>query len=248
MASDFKKPNLCHTLFPEEVATKMWPLPVDELFFVGPSAKSRFHTLGIHTISDLANSNLTMLKHHLGNKYATLIHDYANGLDDDEVVAEEEKNKGYGNSITLAQDVTDLTTANQVLLALCETVGSRLRSAKVSASCITVEVKYADFQTKSHQTTLADVTNSTNLIYEAACKLFMEFWNHSPIRLLGVRATKLDENEFSQVSLFDTGKQEKLTKLDSAIDKIRDKFGTDAVKRASFIKDDAICKHRLGKK
>lgn len=247
MASDFKKPNLCHTLYPEEISVKMWPLPVEELFLVGPSAKNRFHTLGIHTIGDLANSNLVMLKHHLGNKYATLIHDYANGLDEDEVLAQEEKNKGYGNSITLAFDVTDLTTASQVLLALCETVGSRLRSAKMSASCITVEIKYADFQTKSHQTTLADVTNSTNVIYETARKLFLEFWNHSPIRLLGVRASKLDENEFSQVSLFDSGKHEKLNKLDSAIDKIRDKYGTDAVKRASFLKDDSICKHRLGK-
>jgi DNA polymerase-4 len=85
------------------------------------------------------------------------------------------------------------------------------------------------------------------VIYEAACKLFLDFWNHSPIRLLGVRATKLDENEFSQVSLFDSVKHEKLNKLDSAIDQIRNKFGTDAVKRASFLKDDSICMHRLGK-
>lgn len=247
MASDFKKPNLCHTLYPDEIKTKMWPLPVEELFFVGPSAKQRFDTLGIHTIKELALSNLTMLKHHLGHKYAIMIHDYANGIDEEEVVAEEEKSKGYGNSITLSQDVTELSIANQVLLALCETVGYRLRSAKVVGSCITVEIKYADFHTKSHQTTLQDVTNSTNTIYEAVCKLFLEFWDHSPIRLLGVRVTRLDENEYSQISLFETKNHEKLNKLDHAIDEIRNKFGTDAVKRASFLKEDSICKHRLGK-
>lgn len=247
MASDFKKPNLCHTLFPEEIPTKMWPLPVEELFFVGPSTKNRFHNLGIRTIYDLAHSDLNLLKLQLGSKYASLIHDYANGIDDDPVEPEEAKNKGCGNSITLATDVNDLGTAKQVLLALSETVGSRLRQNNTSASCITVEIKYADFHKKSHQMTLPEVTNATNEIYKAACQLFAEFWDHSPIRLLGVRASKLDENEFTQLSLFQTKKSEKLTKLDSAIDSIRNKYGTDAVKRASFLKGDAICKHRLGK-
>ena len=235
MASDFKKPNLCHTLFFNEISTKMWPLPVEELFFVGPSAKNRFNMLGIHTIYDLAHSDLNILRHHIGNKYAQLIYDYANGIDDELVEVEEEKNKGYGNSITLARDVSDLSTAYQVILALSETVASRLRTSKSSCSCITVEIKYADFRKKSHQKTLSDVTNSTNEIYKAACQLFDEFWDKSPIRLLGIRATKLDENEFSQLSLFETEKSEKLTKLDHAIDSIRDKFGSDSIKRASFL-------------
>lgn len=237
MASDFKKPNLCHTLFFDEIPTKMWPLPVEELFFVGPSAKNRFNMLGIHTIYHLAHSDLNILRHHIGNKYAQLIYDYANGIDDELVEVEEEKNKGYGNSITLARDVSDLSTAYQVLLALSETVASRLRSSKSSCSCITVEIKYADFRKKSHQKTLSDVTNSTNEIYKAACQLFDEFWDKSPIRLLGIRATKLDENEFSQLSLFETQKSEKLTKLDHAIDSIRDKFGSDSIKRASFLNE-----------
>lgn len=247
MASDFKKPNLCHTLFYDEIPTKMWPLPVEELFFVGPSAANRFHTLGIHTIYDLAHSDLMMLKHHIGGKYAEFIHAYANGIDDEPVEVEEEKSKGCGNSTTLAKDVCDADSAHQVLLALSETVGFRLRKANISCSCITVEIKYADFHKKSHQMTLSDVTNSTYAIYEAACHLFDEFWDKSPIRLLGVRATKLDENEYSQLSLFQTEKAEKLTKLDAAIDSIRNKFGTDSVKRASFLKEDAVCNHRLGK-
>ncbi len=247
MASDFKKPNLCHTLFFDEIPTKMWPLPVEELFFVGPSAKNRFHMLGIHTIYDLAHSDLNILKHHIGNKYSQLIYDYANGIDEESVEVEEEKNKGYGNSITLARDVSDSSTAYQVLLALSETVASRLRTSKTSCSCITVEIKYADFRKKTHQKTLPDVTNSTNKIYEAACQLFDGFWDKSPIRLLGIRTTKLEENDFSQLSLFQTEKSEKLTKLDHAIDSIRNKFGTESVKRARFLKEDAICKHRLGK-
>lgn len=247
MASDFKKPNLCHTLYPEEIPDKMWPLPVEELFFVGNSAKKKFNMLGIKTIYDLAHSDLAMLETHIGKKYAALIHDFANGIDNEPVVTEEPKSKGCGNSITLAQDVTDALAAQQVLLALSETVASRLRVANVKCSCLTVEIKYADFSTKSHQTTLDHETNSTNEIYEASCQIFHEFWDHSPIRLLGIRGTKLEENDYAQISLFGNEKSEKLTKLDSAIDNIRNKFGTDSIKRASFLNDNSVCRHKVGK-
>ena len=247
MASDFKKPNLCHSLFPAEIPDKMWPLPVEELFFVGKSAKAKFQSLGIRTIYDLAHTNTTVLKAHLGNKYSTLIHAYANGIDEEPVEAADPKAKGCGNSITLGKDVLDTATAKQVLLALSETVGARLRSSSVTCSCITVEIKYADFHTCTHQTILPNQTNTTATIYEAACRLFDEFWDNSPIRLLGIRTTKLDENDFSQISLFENKQSEKLKKLDSAIDSIRNKFGVDAVKRASFLKEDTICTHRLGK-
>ena len=89
--------------------------------------------------------------------------------------------------------------------------------------------------------------NTTATIYEAACRLFDEFWDSSPIRLLGIRTTKLDDTEFSQISLFDNKQSEKFKKLDSAIDSIRNKYGIDSVKRASFLKEDTICKHKLGK-
>ncbi len=247
MASDFKKPNLCHSLFPSEIPEKMWPLPVDELFFVGKSAKTKFQILGIHTIYDLAHTDVSILKTHLGNKYSLLIHDYANGIDDELVEETDTRAKGCGNSITLGQDVTDRAMAKQVLLALSETVGARLRSSNVTCSCITVEIKYTNFQTYTHQTILPRQTNTTVTIYEAACRLFDEFWDNSPIRLLGIRTTKLDDTDFSQISLFDNKQSEKYKKLDSAIDSIRNKYGIDAVKRASFLQEDTICNHKLGK-
>lgn len=248
MASDFKKPNLCHSLYPQEINEKMWPLPVDELFFVGRSAQKKVEALGIRTIKDLATMDLSILKSHLGTKYGELIYRYANGIDDEEVKTEEGPNKGYGNSITLFKDITDLNLANHVLLALSETVSSNLRNANVKCNCITVEWKDYDFVTRSHQTTLESPVNTTNQIYETACKLLKEGWDMTPLRLLGIRATKLNTDDYCQLSLFHTEKDEKLEKLDLAIDKIRNKFGTDSIKRASFLTDSAICKHHLGKK
>lgn len=247
MASDFQKPNLCHSLFPEEIQEKMWPLPVSELYFVGRSTQKKIEDLGIHTIQHLATMDLTILKSHLGNKYGELIYKYANGIDEEEVKSEEGPNKGYGNSITLIKDITELDLANQVLLALCETVSSNLRNANVKCNCITVEWKDLEFISKSHQTTLEIPVNTTIQLYETACKLLREAWDRTPLRLLGVRASKLDTNDYSQLSLFYTEKDEKLEKLDLAIDKIRNKFGTDSIKRASFLSDNAICKHHLGK-
>lgn len=238
MASDFKKPNLCHTLFPEEIPQKMWPLPVGELFFVGRSAKSRLSLMGIRTIGELAYTDLSVLKDHFGEKYAALIHQYANGIDNSPVEAEEPENKGIGNSTTLSRDVTDFAAACQILLVLSESVGARLRKSGHKCSCITVEKRDCDFRNSSHQLTLASPTNSTNLIYETAVRLLKELWDAFPIRLLGLRVTKFDEPDYQQLSLFDTSDTKKQEKLDQALDSIRDRFGAGAVKRASFLKQE----------
>lgn len=244
MASDFEKPNRTHTLFPDEIPTKMWPLPIQELFFVGRSAKEKFHQLGIFTIGEIANSPVELLQSHLGNKYGTLIHAYANGIDPSPVVSEHDtKNKGYGNSVTLSHDVVDEATAKQVLLSLCETVSSRLRSDKVRCNCITIELKDCDFNTRSHQVTLPTATDITSILYETSCMLFHETWDHAPLRLIGVRASRISEDDYRQMDLFGSDKTEKLEKLDTAVDTIRDRFGTDSIKRASFLDPDAIVGH-----
>ena len=129
MASDFEKPNKIHTLFPEEISKKMWPLPVGNLFLVGESAKKRLNSLGIFTIGDLANADPNYVRQHL-KKHGEVIYQYANGNGETELVCSESDNKGYSNEITLSNDVQDAETAKLVLLSLCETVCSRLRKDK----------------------------------------------------------------------------------------------------------------------
>ena len=112
MASDFKKPNLVHTLFPEEIPKKMWPLPVGELFFVGPSMCKKLEALGIHTIGDVAASNPQLLVSHF-KKHGELIWNYANGFDIELPVNHKAANKSFGNSVTLHFDVTDAENAKK---------------------------------------------------------------------------------------------------------------------------------------
>lgn len=247
MASDFRKPDRCHSLWLSEVPEKMWPMPVRELFFVGGAAEKKMTAMGISTIGDLAHCDVRLLRSHLGNKYAELIHNYANGIDEEPVAERDPINKGYGNSETLSRDVDDYETACQVLLSLCETVGARLRSDHVVCNCICVELRDWQFHNQSHQLTLPSPTDSTSVIYQNACKLLKDSWDFTPLRLIGVRSSRIASDDYCQLSLFDSGKDQKMEQFEKAVDSIRDKFGIDSIKRASFLRDDSIVDHAASK-
>lgn len=234
MASDFEKPDKVHSLFPNEIQKKMWPLPVGELFFVGRATRAKLYNLGIRTIGELAASDRNIIISHLG-KHGALIHDYANGIDFTPVAAEAADSKGYGNSTTISHDVTDAEEAKKYLLSLCESVGSRLRKDHVMAGVVAVTVKAFDFSRGSHQCTLNSPTNVTSELYAHACQLFDEYWDGSPIRLIGVSTSKITKETMRQLNLLEQDKYIRQGKLENAIDDIRKKFGNDAVMRASFL-------------
>ncbi len=239
MASDFKKPNLVHTLYSQEISTKLWHLPVSSLFMCGHSSVEALRKLGILTIGDLAHSDPEILQAHLKSHGQTLW-EYANGIDTSCIVAEPVKMKGIGNSTTLTTDAVTKEEAYHTLLQLAESVGSRVRASHELAGMVSTEIKYASFQSVSHQTTLEVPSSSTNVIYQTACRLFDELWNGKPIRLLGIRTSKLvSDTEPRQMSLFElqeeTPKSEKQQKLDSALDSLRDKYGKDIIKRGSLL-------------
>lgn len=237
MASDFKKPNLVHTLYSWEIQQKMWPLPVSSLFMCGRSSVETLRKLGIVTIGDLARADLAIVEAHL-KSHGTTLWNYANGQDTSEVLTEPLKAKGVGNSTTLSADVTTRSDAHKVLLGLAESVGRRLRASHHLAGSVCTEIKYSNFQSVSHQMQLDIPTASTDVIYKQACSLFDALWNGAPIRLLGIRTTKLvTEDEPIQLNLFDYAApiSEKQQKLDAALDSIRSRFGKDSIKRGSLL-------------
>ncbi|MDD6480843.1 MAG: DNA polymerase IV [Lachnospiraceae bacterium] len=235
MASDFKKPDRVHTLFPEEIATKMWPLPVRDLFFVGKAAEKKLYGMGIRTIGDLAQADPQALTHVL-KKQGEVLWRYANGLDDSPVETESPDAKGYSNSITVPMDITESGEAKKVLLSLTENVCRRLRQDEVRVETVTVQIRFNDLTRASHQCPLPAATNITQEIYDNVCRLFEEMWDGTPIRLLGVSTAKVTrEAQGRQMSLFDSTDYEKLEKLDSAMDSIRSRFGAGAVQRASSL-------------
>lgn len=245
MASDFQKPNLVHTLFPYEIQDKMWGLPVGELFLVGRSTERTLHTLGIHTIGELARADVNMLRASL-KKQGEVIWKFANGEGVSLVEAEPADAKSYGNATTIAFDVTDEDTAKMVLMSLADTVGRRLRRDGARAKVVSINIKYNDLSKASHQCELGYATNVTDEIYRTAVQLFEELWDGRPVRLLGIQTSHVSRAENGrQMSLLDTADYEKREKLDRVMDDIRERFGTDAVKRASFLMQDQI-EHAAG--
>ena len=198
MAGDFEKPNKVHTLFPEEVEEKMWPLPVRDLFLVGPATERKLKLYGIYTIGQLANADVKMLRRRLGKHGETIWH-FANGRNADAVCPQPQENKGYGNSVTTAQDVVNTHQAHQVLLSLCETVAARMRKDGKCGGCVMVHIRTYEFQHASHQKVLLGITNMTSQIFEAACQVFDELWDGvTPLRQLGVQMTRLSNEPYQQ--------------------------------------------------
>lgn len=241
MASDFEKPDKIHTLFPEEIPVKMWPLPVSELFMVGHSSAGRLSQLGIRTIGELAGCSPEFLQQHF-KSHGRLMWEYANGIDDSPLNPDAHDPKGVGNSTTLAADAKTAAEAKKVLLALSEQVSSRLRRSHQIAQTVTVEIKYSTFHSCSRQTQLSTANASSKILYEYACRLFDELWNGTPIRLLGIRTSRLlPEDTPIQLSLFDDtfalhrADSDRQKKLDQAVDEIRRRFGENALVRGSLL-------------
>ena len=240
MAGDFEKPNKVHTLFPEEIEEKFWPLPVRNLFLVGSATEQKLKKMGIYTIGDLANTDVKTLKKRLGKHGQTIWH-YANGQNAELVTPEPAENKGYGNSVTTAKDVTSREEGHQVLLSLCETVAMRMRKDGKSGSCVAVHLRTNEFYSFSHQLLLHGATNITEELFRTACKVFDEVWDgKTPLRQLGVQVTRLAAEPYQQFDLFSgisPVKYERKLRLDETIDQLRDRFGEDIIRRAKFTQD-----------
>ncbi|HEY8889355.1 MAG TPA: DNA polymerase IV [Clostridium sp.] len=235
VASDFRKPDNIHTLFPNEIKTKMWPLPVEDLFMIGRATAPKLHNLNINTIGELANYNIEILKNKL-KSHGQVIWNYANGIECSEVRKSNYiEMKGIGNSTTIAFDVEDCDTAHKVLLSLCETVSMRLRDSQNCCTVVSISVRGSDMISYSRQKKLKVATDSTRKIHDVACYLFDNVWKGNPIRHLGVHITDFCGNDFYQCSLLDTFDYVKDSRLNKAIDEIRLKYGHKAISRSCFI-------------
>ena len=234
MASDFEKPNKVHTLYPEEVPRKMWPLPVRDLLFLGKASEKKLVQNGIRTIGDLARANEKEIQMLLGEKAGHQLYLSANGIDDSPVKAQREEAKGISVETTFDEDIVSYEQIFPILLSQCDIVAARMRREGKKCNCVAVSFRTLEFKNKSHQRKLDNPTDVTNEIYQNVRQLFQESWSGQPLRLIGVALTGLTEDDFIQMSLFeDPKKREQQKKLDEAMDNIRKKFGNDKISRAS---------------
>ena len=240
MASDFQKPDRLHTLFPEEIQEKMWPLPIADLYMAGRSSVETLKKLEIETIGDLAQADPDLIVLHL-KSHGKMLWEFANGRGRDVVQAEPEEAKGIGNSTTLREDAATEEEVCAVFEELAQSVGRRLKKARKKAGMVSMEIKYHDFRTVSHQMQLEKPSNDPGILKNTAYSLFLEVWSGEPVRLLGIRTSKLSgESEPEQLSIFDLEMpkepDEKHKRLKKAMDELNARFGPGAVVKASLMK------------
>lgn len=238
MAGELEKPNKINTLFQNELRQKLWDLPVGDLFMVGRMTEKVLINQGIKTIGNLAHTDPEILKFHL-KSYGNLVWSYANGIDSSPVIPNNTIDpKSYSNSATMPSDITTRENAISSLIPLCESVAHRMRGDGFCCKNISIQIKYADFTTRSHQKCLKRLTNSSADILFCCTELFDKLWTLQPIRQLCVRLSDLDKKDYIQLSLFDNPKDLKKHKLDSASDTIKRKYGRKSLIKACMLQKD----------
>ena len=240
MASDFTKPDRVHTLLEEEIPSKMWTLPVSELFMLGKKTLPKLYNMRIKTIGDLAKQErIDMIKKF--GKHGLLMWEYSNGIDNSEVNYLEEKPKGIGNSVTLPRDICSKEEIEKVLLTLTEQVAYRLRRYNMYANVVNVQLRTKDFKDFSHQKKLISPTSNTKNIYDLAKELLNEMYKKGTfIRLVGLRVDNLIEKDEMQLSLFTNEEDKKQEKLDKVVDELKNKYGYSSITRAGKLNSEEI--------
>lgn len=240
MASDFSKPNKIHTLFENEVKEKMYSLPISDLFGVGKKSSEKLRKIGIQTIGNLAHTSVEHLYPYFKNQSAKLI-EMANGIDESEVIATKEENKGISNSTTLAKDVANKVELYQVLESLSNNVALELRRQNKYTYVICVQLKDQYFKSYSHQRKLKNATNLTKEIFETSKILLDEMWTGEPIRLVGIRLDHLTAISMHQVSLFETvEKRDQDVTLEKTLDSLKEKYGHKVIENASLLEGKQV--------
>jgi DNA polymerase-4 len=232
IASDYRKPHGITVVPAGEEARFLAPLPIRRLWGVGEVTGKELARMGVQTVGDLAAFPAETLRTRFGSQGEALWR-ASRGVDDSPVTPEHDA-KSLSREETFAQDVRDAVTLRRELLRLSDAVAARLRRHNFQARTVALKLRYGDFTTISRQATLADATDAGPGIYAQVLALFESAWQRGrPVRLLGVTAANLAQPA-RQLRLFE---QEDLrqAQLDAALDRIRARFGDQAIQRASLL-------------
>ena len=230
IASDQAKPHGLLYVLPGYEAKFLAPLPVRRMPGIGKVTEPELLSRGISTIGDLARAGPAKLTKWFG-KYGEWLYTKSQGQDL-EAYAYSEEPKSISHETTFDTDTADLDEMERTLSYLAQLVGRRLRDHRLFARTIGLKLRYADFRTLTRDVTLEEPTNLDSVIFESVLRLFDANYNRRlKVRLLGVRTSNLERAVF-QRNLLEAPQKDKLDRLMQAADKVRDKFGFDAVKLA----------------
>lgn len=229
MASDFEKPNKIHTLFDNEISEKLWPLKVDDLFMIGKKTSQKLKEMNIKTIYDLACADINLLTRNF-KSMATMMHNYANGIDDSSVETEYSDPKSISSSTILPYDYKNVDMIYGIIRQLSMEICPKLREYNYYANVVGINIKYSDWTKISKQKKLNISINTDKDIYDQSISLFNCVWNENSIRSIGIFISELDNVSKVQLSIFDNPQNIKTDdELQKTIDNIRKKYGVSKI-------------------
>lgn len=234
LASDMDKPDGFYQIGPEELESKVWPLPVRRMMGVGGKTAQLLEGMGVRTIGQLAKMNMGLLEHILG-KQGIMMYEVANGVDN-RMVEPVRESKSVGRETTFPKDISERYVLETILFTLADDVCHTLRATNLKGRTVSIKIRYPDFRSITRAQTLDGYTSSFEPVFEAVKQLMEHnYKDGTPVRLIGVTVSglKKDDEIIEQQDLFsDGGAQKKQVALNSVMDKINEKYGGDTVHRA----------------
>jgi DNA polymerase-4 len=233
LASDLEKPDGLTVINPHDVDRVLPPLPVTKIWGIGPKTAKRLEGMCIRTIADLRSATDSTLSRLLGGEdEATHVRRLAHGLDERPVVTDSEA-KQISQEQTFRENIADPETVRGELHEQVQQVARRLRKHKLRAGGVTVKIRFGEFQTITRSRALSDATDRTDVLWTTTREVFDEWAGRSyqPVRLIGMAARSLSPASEGQLALFADPQNEKHQRLDRTVDRIVERFGSDAVRR-----------------
>lgn len=242
LGSDYKKPDATTEITLDNFKEIVWTLPASDLLYVGRSTAQRLKKINVNTIGELANSDVKFLTQYLG-KAGSLLHVYANGLDNAPVCNADYKRelKSVGNSTTTPADMTNFRDVSATFHMLAASVSERLKKHKLKASVISIWVRDKDLICYEKQRHLFSITDMESVIYENAAELFKNSYDwHTSVRSVGIRCSELCPSDSSeQISIFDAMHDSKSDgELAKAVSDIRARYGSESIKKCAQLTDN----------
>ena len=233
MGADLQKPDGLTVLRRQDVPSVLWPLPMRELFGVGPRYEQHLRRLNILTIGDLARYPVDVLKRRFGAIGEDMWRS-ANGVDDSPVDADSMKQaKSIGHQFTLPSDCKG-EGLKSVILEMADLVAYRVRNGGYAGRTVVLYLKDPGFQWMSRAQMLPEFTDLSADIARTALNLLSEHWHLNwPVRMVGVSLANLAKRRIEQMDLF--GEKERQRKVELACDQVRNRFGKAAVLRAASL-------------
>ena len=241
LGSDYQKPDAVTLITKENYRQIAWPLPVSDLLYVGPATKRKLNGFGVHTIGELAQTPVEILRSKFG-KIGDILWCFSNGLDSSPVADFQNQPvvKSIGNSTTAPRDLERDEDVKIILYVLADSVARRLREQGLKGRTIHFSVRDNSLFSFTRQKSLLSYTNLTGEIAGETLSLFREHYQWKrPVRSIGISVSDLEAGTIcSQTGLFcDEVKREKMERLDNAVDRLKARFGTFAVQPAVLLKD-----------